>query len=74
MSEPTTGRCRDCRWHDFEEHRLDGHCSHEKMISDYHRKTPIDGIRTEDDEGWGFYVGPDFGCVHWEARDCEVHL
>lgn len=27
-----------------------------------------DGVQVEDDEGWGFYVGPEFGCVHHARR------
>lgn len=31
---------------------------------DMHDAVAPDGVMVEDDEGWGFYVGPDFGCVH----------
>jgi hypothetical protein len=27
---------------------------------------PSDGVVYETDEGWGFYTGPDFGCVHFK--------
>ena len=28
---------------------------------------PPDGLLIEDDEGWAWFVGPDFGCVNFEA-------
>jgi len=28
-----------------------------------------DGVVVEDDEGWGFYTGPQFGCIHWTAKE-----
>lgn len=33
------------------------------------RKDPIepDNCEVEGDEGWGFRVGKDFGCVHWHS-------
>ena len=27
-----------------------------------------DGVIVEDDEGWAFEVGKDFGCIHFEAN------
>lgn len=29
---------------------------------------PPDGVHVENDEGWAFRVGPDFGCIHFEKR------
>ena len=28
-----------------------------------------DGVMIEGDEGWGFFVGKDFGCIHFEKND-----
>lgn len=33
------------------------------------READSDGISVEDDEGWGCFPGPDFGCVHHNKRD-----
>lgn len=27
-----------------------------------------DECAIETDEGWGIETGPDFGCIHWEAK------
>jgi len=49
-------------------------CKHEKMVKSCNLKTdedlPADGIVVEagDDRDWGFCVGPDFGCIHWEEK------
>ena len=32
---------------------------------------PLDNILLECDEGWECFTGPDFGCVHGEARNIE---
>lgn len=57
-----------------------GACSSPKFVKGYHAgfgvpdvgerwdPVPVDGVLVEDDEGWGFYVGADFGCVHHDSR------
>jgi len=30
---------------------------------------PVDGVHIEDDEGWGWSVGPEFGCVKFQLRE-----
>ena len=30
------------------------------------REHADDEVAVEDDEGWGFVPGPEFGCIHWE--------
>lgn len=30
-------------------------------------RMPNNGLLIEGDEGWGWYVGPKFGCVNFEA-------
>lgn len=27
-----------------------------------------DAVLVEDDEGWGIFVGRDFGCIHFKAK------
>jgi hypothetical protein len=70
------GWCRDCKWsvpntayRDAGSHMLDCEC--EKFVRGYWVKLdelPIDGMHVEDDEGWAFTVGPEFGCIHWEGK------
>lgn len=60
-----------------------GSCDNPRFVKSYHHTfgpdpnyplhpdevcVPPDGVLVECDEGWGFYVGPDFGCVHWKPR------
>jgi len=33
--------------------------------------SPADVV-VEDDEGWGFYAGPKFGCIHGRPREMEM--
>ena len=48
-----------------------GNCSCPKFVWGYDQKDDAkampDGVRVEDDEGWGFAVGPKFSCCHWQA-------
>jgi hypothetical protein len=47
-------------------------CNQNSMVSTYHSvsdDTEDHGIVTEDDEGWGFLVAPNFGCVNFEQKD-----
>jgi hypothetical protein len=32
------------------------------------QKVDPDGLRIEDDEGWGMIPGPEFGCIHFEEQ------
>ena len=47
-------------------------CEHPKFIFEYLSDDEIrarmapDGLVIEFDEGWGWVVGPEFGCVHFE--------
>ncbi len=50
-----------------------GDCSCPKFVSGYYPNTEpvpvgLDGILVEEDEGWCFYTGPEFGCIHWETK------
>lgn len=33
---------------------------------------PMNGVVVETDEGWGAYMGPDFGCVLFEPRSIDA--
>ena len=68
------GRCRTCK-HRYQDvgHAIHlGGCSspawqHGYSIDEHDVKD--DGILVENDEGWAALMGPDFGCVHWEAKE-----
>jgi hypothetical protein len=47
-----------------------GECGSPAVARGYGRPAPLplDGALIENDEGWGFFTGPDFGCVHFVAR------
>lgn len=72
--------CKDCRHstvdREYERWKKVGYlvCLHPKWMKGYTVETsalPADGVHVENDEDWGFRVGPDFGCVHFEKRDVE---
>jgi len=69
--------CETCvHWttDDGEMPRLPSHfgaCSSDKFIGEYFSNGELleaDRVVVENDEGWGFYTGPKFGCVHWVPR------
>ena len=47
-----------------------GSCNNELMYTGYgepdNREVSERGAIIEDDEGWGWYVAPMFGCIHFE--------
>lgn len=46
-------------------------CDCKKFMRGYYLRNeelPHDGMHVEDDEGWAFTVGPNFGCVHAVRR------
>ena len=74
-TQPTTGRCKDCRyWQITDRHwtKVEKNtCRAPAMLFGYGfepHEVPDDGVLIEDDEGWGWLTGPDFGCVHWESK------
>ena len=64
--------CKNC---DF--YLGDNNCSCKKFELGYHNsddflKENKDCVKVENDEGWGFYVGEEFGCIHFEnEKDFE---
>ena len=52
-----------------------GECVCDKFSQGYGinpEKVPKDGVLVENDEGWAFYTGEEFGCKHFQAlADCR---
>lgn len=66
--------CKGCKYWTGEKNKHLRVCEQPKAYIGYHQKakdTAKDGLIIEGDEGWGWYVGPEFGCVHFEAI-CEA--
>lgn len=69
------GRCETCRWWGQRNHIYgddeNGHlrsCGAPAIRYGYCVRVEdvaADGALVEDDEGWGMYTGPHFGCVQW---------
>lgn len=61
-------RCKDCK---FYSPTGRGNCSSEHWKLGYGTIDDWDDscVSVEDDEGWGFEVGPEFGCVHGAAKE-----
>ena len=64
--------CKNCKWWvpstEYPREELKD-CSNPKVKRGYAvglDEVEKDGILIEDDEGWGWLVGPEFGCIHWE--------
>ena len=48
-----------------------GYCEHPKMLSGYNispKNTTPDSTIIESEEGWSFYIGPEFSCIHYEKK------
>jgi hypothetical protein len=68
-------RCKDCKYYcKLEQPKEDlprhaGTCQSPRWGFGYGTiDTVLDFIHVENDEGWGMYCGPEFGCVHFEAK------
>ncbi len=62
--------CGDCRFWKGEGTGRLGECESEKFKRGYNTlfdAVPIDGVLVENDEGWAFYTGREFGCIHGAA-------
>ena len=70
------GRCKNCIHSKNQEYwgRSDVGlltCDHPKIQLGYRAKAddiPADSVLIENDEGWGWVVGPEFGCIHFEQE------
>lgn len=59
--------CKTCHWYSSTAAKT---CKCPKMVYGYgSSERDDDGVRIEDDEGWGMTPGPDFGCIHHEDRE-----
>jgi hypothetical protein len=66
--------CKTCKWWDKDNKegivRL-GQCEQPKAKIGYrYSEADIedDGVWVENDEGWAWFMGPDFGCVNHEMK------
>jgi hypothetical protein len=55
--------CKDCKWRDASRW-----CQNKKLTDDSTLKDDSDILLYEFMEGGGFWVGPLFGCVHFEDK------
>ncbi|HUS74287.1 MAG TPA: hypothetical protein VMY06_14600 [Sedimentisphaerales bacterium] len=63
------GNCKDCKWLTGES-ITDGlrKCNQPKAYFGYGRQDIAeDGLQIEADEGWGWLMGPMFGCINFEV-------
>jgi len=64
--------CKTCKFYDPSENDWEmpfGSCSRwEYSYQTSPRDLAANEIVVEIDEGWGALMGPDFGCVLWEAK------
>ena len=77
-------RCNSCE-HYAPKNEFSGKCSCKKFVLGYLHyyidydidpykagSVDLDGVNVEDDEGWGFTVGKNFGCIHHTAFSRSV--
>jgi hypothetical protein len=61
-------RCKDCKFWGEEDQDIPGQydhaCCHEKLNGDYNSAYSSDSIASYELIG----MGPEFGCIHWEAK------
>lgn len=76
MMSKTCDRCKFWGYLSRYGHLIDGplgRCNSPKFILGYShvddQEAMPDGVRVEDDEGWGFVTAPKFGCIHWAEKD-----
>lgn len=65
------GVCKDCRFFQPDTSRRVQYGSCERWNVGYGynvTKMPLNEVLVENDEGWGMLMGPEFGCVLWEAQ------
>jgi len=70
-------KCKDCKHWIESEHYSDvlHSCDHPKAKIGYRYNPddiPTDGVWIENDEGWGWFTGPEFGCVNFEEKKDEL--
>ena len=67
-------KCKNCKWwvvNDIDYPNMYT-CDHPKVKKGYRFSAsdmPDDGAWIENDEGWAWYVGPEYGCVNFEEKE-----
>lgn len=59
-------RCKNCK-HFTVDRPPHGSCARWRMGYSDFDNLPLNKVQVESDEGWGMCVGPEFGCILWEA-------
>jgi hypothetical protein len=71
MMRPVMPICKNCTHYDAPDSDTEsygGDCKCESFKIGYGFRIVKDSdVLVEGDEGWGFAVGPEFGCVHFSA-------
>ena len=69
------GHCKDCKWWKQNAHITGGDCNQPDVRLGYdYRDEPApnwlrpNSVMVENDEGWAWHTGPEFGCVNFEAK------
>jgi len=65
-------RCKNCKY--WERYKIVGSCQSPRWLRGYRvtdEEMMPDGVNLEDDEGWGMYSAPEFGCVHFMEKEVE---
>ena len=64
--------CKDCKWwQDWRPKNTCGECVHSHTTKDWPMCDQVQENGEDDADGdgpYGLLTGPDFGCVHWEAK------
>ncbi len=63
--------CKTCHWYRNETlPDIWKTCKCPKMVYGYwSSESDDDGVRIENDEGWGMIPGPNFGCIHHKDKE-----
>ncbi len=61
--------CKNCKYFKVDQdYDPWGDCINPKFATGYNvaiKELDLDQVLIEDDEGWAFNVGPEFGCIHY---------
>lgn len=65
------GRCKNCRWwiaFEYDGASFFNECDNAKMKARAYKTCDDYAVAVYDDEYVYVKTGPEFGCVHWEAK------
>lgn len=68
----TCGLCKNCEHWSGDKWDQMRTCECPSMDIGYQGKpsnTDNDGVLIEGDEGWGWFTGPEFGCIHFKFME-----